>query len=82
LDDREIGVKIPADTRNISLSSHSVYAGSGVYSVSYPMNTRSYFLEYKTAGGVKLTNPLHLVPRLKIRGSVLPHFHTFSCCGA
>jgi hypothetical protein len=49
LEDRMIGVQFPAGDANFSLH-HQVQTGSGVYPVSYPMDTRASFTGGKAAG--------------------------------
>jgi hypothetical protein len=49
LDDRMIGVRIPAEAGNVSLR-HRVQTGSGFHSSSYPMGTWGSFPEVKRPG--------------------------------
>jgi hypothetical protein len=49
LDDRMVGVRIPAGTGNFSLR-HRVQTGSGAHPISYPMATGDSFLGDKAAG--------------------------------
>jgi hypothetical protein len=62
LDDRMIGVRIPAGGGNLSLR-YRVQTGSGAHTASYSMGT----------GGdrdVKLTTHFHLMPRSRMRGTI------------
>jgi hypothetical protein len=46
--------------------------GSGVHTASYPMGTSGSFPGGKSGRGVKLTTHLHLVPSLRMPGSIPP----------
>jgi hypothetical protein len=63
-------VPFSAGAGNFSLH-HRVHTGCGVHPTSYPMGARSSFLGGKTAGIVKLTTYLHLVPS-RMRGAIRP----------
>jgi len=62
------GVRFPAET------------GSGAYSASYPVDTGALSPNIKRPD-VKLITYLHLLPRLRMRGALLP-FDMSSCRGA
>jgi hypothetical protein len=49
LDDRMMGVRLPAGAGNFSLR-HHVQTGSGTHPASYPMGTRDSFSGRKAAG--------------------------------
>jgi len=56
LDDRMIGVRIPAGAGNFSLR-HRVQTGSGAHVASYPMGTWGSFPGRKAAGAEANTSP-------------------------
>jgi hypothetical protein len=66
LDDRDSRVRFPAWAGKFSLH-HPVQNGSGTHPASYPMGTRG-----SSGRGVKLTTHLHLVPRSRVSGTILP----------
>jgi hypothetical protein len=65
LDDRGSRVRFPAGDGNFSLH-HRVQTSSGAHPASYPVGTGAVSLR------VKLTTPLHLVPRSRVRGAIRP----------
>jgi hypothetical protein len=62
LDDREIGVRSPAEARNFS-SNLGVQTGSEAHPVSCTMGTVGPFPGAKRGRGVTLTTHPHIVPR-------------------
>jgi hypothetical protein len=65
------GVRVPAGGGNFSLH-HRVQTCSGAHQAFYSMGNRSSFPGDKTAGVVKLTTYLHLVPRSRMGGAIPP----------
>jgi hypothetical protein len=57
-----------------------VKTGSGAHPPSYPTGTGNSFPEVQRSG-MKLTTYIHLVPRLRMRGAILPFPHTSSWRG-
>jgi hypothetical protein len=70
LDDRGPRVRFPAGTGNFSLQ-HRVQNGSGAHPASCPLGTRGSFPGGKAAGAWSWPH-LHLVPRSRMRGAILP----------
>jgi hypothetical protein len=81
LDDRMIGVRVPAEAVNFSLQ-HRVQTGCGAHPASYTVGIGSSFPGGKASGGVKLTTHLHLVPRSKNASiyTSTPQYAFMTCC--
>jgi hypothetical protein len=77
LDDRAIGVRSPARTKDFS-SNHCVQTGSVAHPASCTMGTGGPFPGAKRSRGVTLTNHPHLVPKSRMSRSYtssLPERH-------
>jgi hypothetical protein len=67
-DDRGSSVRFPAGAGNFSLH-HRVQNDSGAHPAFYTMGTRGW---EQSGRGVKLTTHLHLVPKSRMHGAILP----------
>jgi len=69
-----IGVRFPPWAGNFSLR-HRVQTGSGAHTSSYPKDTVGSF------PGSEANHLLHVLPRIRIRGFILPLPHMSSLRG-
>jgi len=72
-------IQFPAEAlMGLFVYATALRAALGVHLASCPVVTGGSYPGGKATGGVKLATHFHLVPRLKMRGSVPPLPHTSS----